>query len=261
MAQIDIDRNYTNGQALLEADLDAIQTSVKTFVNTTKFNEDNLQTNAIDAATKVVDGSVTTAKIGTGQVTSTKIADLAVTTAKILDANITTAKLAADAVTTAKLDASAVTTAKVVDHAVTVAKRSAPGVQISSLINYTTTSGTEVDVTNATVTITTTGNPVMIYLMNSATQGGTGLQTGSDTTTKTSFLLYRDSTLVATYYMRAKSSGTPSNIFHEAPAGITAIDIGLAAGTYVYKLAIKDANGSSTASGIQNCKLVAYEVI
>lgn len=47
---------------------------------------------------RLVDSSITAAKIGTSAVTNTKIQTNAVTTAKITDANVTTAKIADDAV-------------------------------------------------------------------------------------------------------------------------------------------------------------------
>ena len=107
MATISITKGWADGEILLEADLDAIKSGVETFLNTTKINDDNIQTSGITASSKLIDASistakladdcVTTAKINAAAVTATELASDAVTTAKILDANVTKAKLATGA--------------------------------------------------------------------------------------------------------------------------------------------------------------------
>ena len=122
MSQIDIRREYADGDVLLASDLDAIVDDVETFINTTKLNDDNIQNSGITASDKLIDASISTAKLASSSVTAVKIASDAVTTAKILDANVTAAKLATDSVTTAKILDANVTTAKINDGAVTTAK-------------------------------------------------------------------------------------------------------------------------------------------
>lgn len=102
MATLDVDRPYSDGNPLTEAMLDDFLDDIETFINTTKINDDNIQTAGITASTKLVDGSINAAKIASD----------AVTTAKILDANVTAAKLASDAVTTVKILDANVTVAK-----------------------------------------------------------------------------------------------------------------------------------------------------
>lgn len=111
MPELNIPRAYEDGEALLEADLDNIKNAVTTLNNTTKYDGDNIQTNAITAA-KIVNGTVTAAVLGAGSITTNKIDDLDVTTAKILDGEIETRIIADSAVTTAKILDNNITTAK-----------------------------------------------------------------------------------------------------------------------------------------------------
>ena len=167
MASIDITRSYTDGEALLEPDLDAIQTDLTTFFNTTKVNDDNIQGGGIRASTKLASASISTAKLTDGTVTSAKIAASAITTAKIADGAVTAAKLADGAVTTAKIATGSLVAADFADNAVTAAKRSNCNLVVASsgITNpYSTTTTSEESVTNATLSITTTGNPVFVGL-------------------------------------------------------------------------------------------------
>lgn len=70
----------------------------------------------------ILDGAVTTDKLGALAVTAAKLAADAVETAKIKDANVTAAKLAADAVTTDKILDGAVTGGKLSGNSVTLSK-------------------------------------------------------------------------------------------------------------------------------------------
>ncbi len=145
MPELNIPRAYEDGEALLEADLDNIKTAVTTLNNTTKYDGDNIQTDAISAA-KIINGTVTTAILGDGSITTNKIDDLDVTTAKILDGEIET-RIIAD---------SAVTTAKIADTNVTVAKFStAARLDTSKIVAKSVFSGTK-----STPTSYAAGDPV-----------------------------------------------------------------------------------------------------
>jgi len=98
LATLSITKQWANGEVLLEADLDYIKSDIETFLNTTKINDDNIQTGGVTASTKLVDLSITAAKMGTDSVTTPKIEASAVTTAKIADSNVTLGKLAAAAI-------------------------------------------------------------------------------------------------------------------------------------------------------------------
>jgi microcystin-dependent protein len=122
MAQISITKDWADGEVLTEADLDNIKDDVETFLNTTKINDDNIQTSGITASTKLVDASITAAKLDSSCVTTVKINDEAVTTAKLASDAVTTAKILDANVTAAKLATDSVTTAKVADSQITLAK-------------------------------------------------------------------------------------------------------------------------------------------
>ena len=82
MPTLTITKTYADGSVLTEADLDNIKTDVENFLNTTKIDQDNIQTGGVNAASLATDS---------------------VETIKIKDLNVTTAKIAANAVTSAKL--------------------------------------------------------------------------------------------------------------------------------------------------------------
>lgn len=261
MSSLDITRSYANGDPLLEADLDSIQTDVKTFFNVTKTNDDNFQTNAITASSKIISGSVSTAKIAANAVTSSKIASSAITTAKIADGAVDSAALNDAAITAVKLASSSVTNAKITSLAITPAKRESIGQQTSTAVNYSTTSSSEVDVTNATLSITTTGKPVMIWVQKSTTTAGSSLSLpiiNSDVIYK----VYRGVTVVATFNLREYFIGSTSDYGTTAQFinnGLTVLDFP-SAGTYTYKLTVQNSGGGSVATSVENSYLTAMEL-
>lgn len=151
MPELNIPRGYEDGEALLEADLDNIKTAVTTLNNTTKYDGDNIQTDAITAA-KVINGTVTADILGAGSVTTNKVNDLAITTAKILDGEIETRIIADDAITTAKLANSSITTAKFSTASRLGASKLASRVVLTgSNASPTTSTGSSTTVVTATV--------------------------------------------------------------------------------------------------------------
>jgi len=82
MPTLTITKTYSDGTVLTEADLDNFKDDVETFLNTTKIDQDNIQTGGVNAASLATDS---------------------VETVKIKALNVTTAKLAANSVTSAKL--------------------------------------------------------------------------------------------------------------------------------------------------------------
>ncbi|NIO44978.1 MAG: hypothetical protein GTN36_05505 [Candidatus Aenigmarchaeota archaeon] len=236
-----ITKSYTDGDVLLEADLDNIRNDVETFLNTTKLNDDNIKTGGI-GTTSIADDAVTTVKILDANITTAKIADANVTTVKVLDSNITTAKIA---------DAN-VTTAKIADNNVTRAKLEAVGVQNSnSSGSFSTTSTSFVDITNLSVTITTSGRPVIIGLKSFDTNESRVVCNGSTSPSGTIQLL-QDSTTIGTYRYGSDATEVlqPANIYHiDEPT----------AGTYTYKFQAKISTGGTTFS-VLNYKMFAYEL-
>jgi hypothetical protein len=122
------------------------------------------------------------------------------------------------------------------------------GQQVSaSTGNFSTASATPVDVTNATVTITTTGRPVLLFLQpdGSTTLDASVRSTGAAAVT---VVLLRDGTTIAR--MAVGDSNVPVGAvqFLDVPA----------AGTYSYKLQANTPGAGSVV--ITYSKLVAYEL-
>lgn len=187
------------------------------------------------------------------QIVAADIASDAVTTAKILDANVTAAKLATDSVTTGKI----------ADGNVTRPKLASVGQQISaSSGNFTTTSNTLVDVTNMSVTITTTGRPVMVMVMPAAPLVGifqaNGINTGGlDYGPQMAWSVERGGTVVGGSGMILYQISGAQLAELTIPGVFSVLDP-VAAGTYTYKFRV-----FSPATGpikVQNCVLVAYEL-
>lgn len=117
-----------------------------------------------------------------------------------------------------------------------------PSYQQSSAILFSTTSNSFVDVTNATVTITTSGNPVKVYLIGN---GDTG--TGSQLRGQWTYQILRGATVLQLTAYGGSGAAPLSAVFFK--------DI-VAAGTYTYKLQILATSGTVN---VQNCYLIAEE--
>jgi hypothetical protein len=122
----------------------------------------------------------------------------------------------------------------------------AVGQQVSaSCGTFTNTSGTFADVTNLSVTITTTGRPVLLMLQSE----GTAPTTGAYMTGPAGAILrfQRDAAVVGDYDMNSRSA---------APAAI--LDTGATAGTHTYKVRVSSALGQN--ASLSYYVLVAYEL-
>lgn len=163
-------------------------------------------------------------------------------------------------VTTAKIANSAVATAKIADGAVTQAKRVALGQQVSSSSGvYSTSSGSYVDVTNLSVTITTTGRPVYVGLQSDGTAGGS-LNGGHNAGAQGlgGFEILRGATVITGVAVGTIAAGAASVYVSVPHSTLHVIDVP-AAGTYTYKVQAKTITAGGFA-GVENAKLVAYEL-
>lgn len=191
-------------------------------------------TSAVDNSVMKINGSN---QMSHGQVQTAEIADDAIITQKILNSNVTTAKIA---------DLN-VTTAKIADGAITQAKRVSLGQQVSDSSGaFADNSGFVVDVTNLSVTITTTGRPVMIFMQSDGSGNASELYCVSVGYLK----LLRGSTEVARQTVanpaNPSAHGHPIMILDTPPAG-----------TYTYKVQGYTPYYSIT---VKYFKLVAYEL-
>ena len=141
----------------------------------------------------------------------------------------------------------------------------AGGVAISSQIDFSTTSASFTSVTNATVTITTSGRPVRIFLQPDLTSSGTGdagyLSVLGDSTANSTgwFQVMRDGVSKGVFLLdtsgHAATSEDPN--MYVPPGCVDMLDV-VAAGTYTYTLRIRIDSGDTIAVG--RCNLVAYEI-
>lgn len=136
----------------------------------------------------------------------------------------------------------------------------AGGIAISSSSSaFSTSSTTYVDVTNLSVTIVTTGRPVVLVLNgDSNTSGAETFVSSSVGTASALFKFVRDgSTTVSNpqVFTMPATSGNPGI----PSSSITTLDTGVTAGSHTYKLQTEVNAGTSTVS-IFSSILVAYEL-
>jgi len=146
------------------------------------------------------------------------------------------------------------------------------GVAVSGVIAFTSTSTTNVDITNATVTITTTGRPVRLYLQakptSSADAGSVQLSgTSSSAANKfisVTYVFVRGSTTIgSSLSLCADTYANAADVAkYDHPGSVEFTDI-VGAGTYTYKLqgrCFSSGSWSSVGFAINDCVLVAYEL-
>lgn len=162
-----------------------------------------------------------------------------ITTAQITDLNVTTAKIAALNVTRAKIEA--------------------VGQQVSSSSGtFSSSSTTFIDVTNLTVTITTSGRPVCVGLMAdglTTSPDYSAIQVATPPATDISFdlMILRGASEVT--HLKIGQTGI---LFVMPPSIVHVLDV-VAAGTYTYKIQVK-ANVASESMAFNNIKMYAYEL-
>ncbi len=263
MATLTITKTYEDGVLLMEADLDAIRTSIQTFLNTTKLNDDNFQDDGITASAKIIDASITNAKMADNSVGTTQFQAGSVTAAKLADEAVTDAKLSSSA----SVDADrAVNTDNIKDGAVTYGKRADLNYILSSSSgSFTTTSTSLVDITNLSVTLTRNGRPTLLALIPDggvasyigASNFGSGGGGGYSAYIITQFL--KDGTGNLGNFMLSMAGGNSTKIV--PPGMYFVIDYSSVVGnsTYSVKMQTFKTSGAFTGS-CNNVKLLAMEL-
>lgn len=172
---------------------------------------------------------------------------------RIKDSGVTAAKIAADAVTTVKILNSNVTTAKIADGAITQAKREALNIQSVGPLNQSSLTSTSwADVSGASVSITTTGRPVMIVF---PTGGVTGSASASNL--DIGWRIVRDGSAILTTAF--KFSQTTTNSYFYTPGGmLNTLDDTASAGAHIYKLQYIKTTG--TQAEVVDLRMKAFEL-
>jgi hypothetical protein len=226
MSLLAVTENWSDGNTLTAAMLAAAMTSIETWAN-----------GNIDS-TNIATGGVAEANIASSAVTETKIGSGAVTTAKLGDLAVTTGKIAANAVTRAKLES--------------------VGQQLSSTSGSDSISGTGAfeDITNLSVSLTTTGRPVFLALIADGTTNPASIQlrnAGGPVSAYVSF--FRGATEIGRIFIRIHEAAAQGIYYPVTPVHIDAP----AAGTYTYKARAQN-DGDPDNLVINNYKLVGYEL-
>jgi hypothetical protein len=137
----------------------------------------------------------------------------------------------------------------------------AVGQQVSSSCgSFLTSSATPVSVTNLSVTITTSGRPVIIALIPDGTAGaqmGMGNNSGAPAGTFYVLCLRGIVTISTSQYFNAALTTSGAALF--PPPGVLFIDTPTS-GTYTYSIKAEIASGNSSFGVIDNCVLFAYEL-
>lgn len=183
------------------------------------------------------------------------------------DGKFATGPAVSKGIDTANLADEAVTTAKIADLNVTRAKLVAVGQQVSDSSGSFngTVVGTNTDITNLSVTITTTGRPVMLFCAADGSGNASYFESYNEMNTKSSarILIYDSATLdvLARYDLLSEaSSGSP--LFYPRhrvpPSALTVLHVPVA-GTYTFKVAYLNVYADNQLRAF-NMRLVAYEL-
>lgn len=242
MPTLTITQSYADGSPLTKALLDTAYDSIETFLNTTKIDHDNIQT-----------GGIATANYAASSVDAAALGSDAVTSAKILDGAVTGAKLNANVVDNSTLQLSS-SQLKIKDAGVTRAKLAASTHAISSSCGaYSSGSTSFVDITNLSVSMTTTGRPVKLQIVPDGTAySASGSYSYIENQAYCVFRFMRDAVEVGSICINGQTinSKTPATI-------LCAVDIP-SAGTYTYKLQLIT---SGTPTTIDSVKLFVSECV
>lgn len=256
-------KNYSDGNVLTEAMLDAMKSSTETFLNTTKIDGDNIQTGGVPTAA-IADSAVTAAKIATAAIgdgltggagtaiaiASSAAGDGLALASGVLSVNVDDSTIETNA-DTLRVKDSGITTAKINDNAVTQAKRAALGQQVSSSSGAFSTGATSpTDVTNLSVSITTTGRPVFIAMISGSTSTSAFLNPTNGTG---NIYFLRDSTTIGKY--ACSDDATDAIAMASTPFFIDVPS----SGTYTYKIQAA-MSGAGGTIGVENFKLIAFEL-
>lgn len=267
MPELNIPRGYEDGEALLEADLDSIKTAVTTLNNTTKYDGDNIQTDAISAA-KIINGTVTSAMLAAGSITTNKIDDLNITTAKILDGEIETRAIADLAVTTAKILDANVTSSKFdTSTRISAAKFVTKSVFTGDAPSATVITNAIGTTTIITVSITADTGPCLIMLQPYSTSSNGNIQIDQDNGTtgglRGTFYIKRNGAINATRVVAYADSLNLRKVFAIPLSTISIVQSSLSNGDSITLVVENTIAYQGTATGsvtISPCKLYVIEL-
>jgi hypothetical protein len=168
---------------------------------------------------------------------------------------------------TIEVPAGGITTTQIADSNVTQPKlytrttgttATAGNIAISnSSGSFSTTSTSPVLVTNCSITLTTTGRPVIIKII--PTNSSTSAQSTIDANDSGggNLYFYRNSSQISNMYFSLLSTGASRNLY---VSPFDYLDVGLLAGTYNYQLYATSVGSSGGSMLVTNMVICAYEI-
>lgn len=264
--------NFIDGQILTASQLNTEFNNVIGGVNS--INNSQIATNAQIAPSKIaatIKGDAIERNGSTGALsvkTDNTTVEISGDNIQIKDDGVTNTKIANDAVDTDQLATGAVTTAKIEDAAVTPAKLAARNLVESTAVNsFSTTNTSLTDVTNLSVSITTTGRPVFIGMISSSTSTtttGMGLVSisSNNNTALGGLWFLRGSSVITNFRLAYSTQGSAASTSYENGCSNYFFIETPSAGTHTYKVQARIGTipGVTSTVRVESCKLVAYEL-
>jgi hypothetical protein len=174
---------------------------------------------------------------------------------------VSAAQITTGTIMGSQIASNTITGSQIASNTITRANLTAVGQQLSaSCGSFSTSSTTYVPVTNLSVSITTTGSPVMLMLIDDSSGSASSVQVSTSTSGVLSELLLafnRGATVLTnmTIFAPAISGG---NFVGVPPSSFQFLDTPTA-GNYTYTVSLR-ANSSTTTCAMQRTKLLAYEL-
>lgn len=168
--------------------------------------------------------------------------------------SVSGAQIAAQSLTGSQMANQTITATQMANNTITRAQEAAVGQQVSSSCGTVTRSSGSGAITNLSVTLTTTGRPVMVMFNCDSTGSSASFSAGGNIGVTNNVSILRDGTTIAIYQSTTPASGAT---FWPA-SSISFLDTGASAASHTYS-AVGGIGGIGTIT-YNNIVLVAYEL-
>lgn len=149
--------------------------------------------------------------------------------------------------------------AQIKTSTITTNKLSTMGQQLSSSSgSYSATTSTATDITNLSISITTTGRPVALMLVSDGTGSVANLDQAGGSNDTFDILFLRDATTLVSFRVNG-GGGISQGGMAVPPGSFFFIDNKPSAATYTYKVQ-GNTNAAATALTVNNVKLLVWEL-
>lgn len=173
---------------------------------------------------------------------------------------ITGSQLSASAaIVGTQLSNNTITATQIANNTITRTQEAAVGQQVSaSCGNFSTTSSSSVAVTNLSVTLTTSGRPVMVMMISDGSSATSLLQANNSSAggTISQIQIFRGGSILSNPVFYSQDAGASTTASWPV-SSVLYLDV-VAAGTYTYSISAVNSLGDNFV--VRNAKLVAYEL-